>query len=103
MDFNVFNQWKSEGYAKKTEEEYNQWKDDFKTWFRSREWTDWERNLVVEQIKKLDDTKKAWFDKQKNRPTITKTNYIFREEEGEKIIEFLDVLTKILKKKYLDE
>ena len=99
MDFDVFNQWKSEGYAKKTEEEYNQWKNAFKTWFRGHEWTDWERNLVVEQIKKLHDTKKAWFEKQKSRPNITKTNYIFREEEGRAFARLCDAIATYLEKK----
>lgn len=99
MEFNEYNKWKSEGYAKKTEEEYNQWKDAFKTWFRGREWTEWERNLIVEQVKKLDDVKKSWFEKQKNRPAITKTNYIFREEGEKAFTRLCNALATYLEKK----
>lgn len=99
MNFNEYNKWKSEGYAKKTEEEYNQWKDAFKTWFRGREWTEWERNLIVEQVKRLDDAKKSWFEKQKSRPTITKSNYIFREEGEKAFTRLCNALATYLEKK----
>ena len=55
---------------------------------------------VINTITKIYSYKQSFFKKQEKKQYQPKVNYIFREAEGLKIIEFLDTLNKVLKKKY---
>lgn len=104
MEYRIFNDWKKKLWSANEAEVFETLLKEFKVWYKGQTFkSDEEKEQLNQQIVDLKEKKTNFFEKQKNRPTITKTNYIFREEEGKKIIEFLDVLTKILKKKYLDE
>lgn len=54
---------------------------------------------VINSITKIYGYKQKQFNKAEKKFT-PKQSYIFREAEGQKIIEFLDTLNKVLKKKY---
>lgn len=56
---------------------------------------------VVDSITKMWAFKEKYFQQQGQKKVFpAKQSYIFREDEGQKIIEFLDTLNKVLKKKY---
>ena len=56
---------------------------------------------VINTITKIYGYKQKQFNKaDKKFQPQPKQSYIFREAEGQKIIEFLDTLNKVLKKKY---
>lgn len=55
---------------------------------------------VINTITKIYGYKQKQFNKAEKKQFTPKQSYIFREAEGQKIIEFLDTLNKVLKKKY---
>lgn len=55
---------------------------------------------VINSITKIYGYKQKQFNKAEKKQFTPKSSYIFREAEGQKIIEFLDTLNKVLKKKY---
>lgn len=99
MDFNEFNEWKSQGFKTKTEQEYQAWQESFKTWYSGREWTDWEKNLIKEQIGKLNEQKQAWFEKQKTHPQIVRNSYIFQDNLANAVADLCGALTKYINSK----
>ena len=98
MNFTIFNEWKTKAFQTKTEQEYKQWQEDFRAWYGQNEWNDWEKNLIKEQLTKLNEQKEAYFSKQKQHPTILKNNFIFREEEGKAFTRLCNALADLLEK-----
>ena len=68
-----------------------------------QEYKDW-RTWVKARVEKQLSYKKLKWEKAKQgnsgKTWPVKSSFIFREDEGQKIIEFLDTLNKVLKKKY---
>lgn len=98
MDFKVFNEWKAKAFKTKTEQEYKQWQEDFRAWYGQNEWNDWEKNLIKEQLTKLNEQKEAYFSKLKQHPTIVRNNFIFREEEGQAFTRLCNALADALER-----
>lgn len=96
MNFTIFNDWKNKAFQTKTEQEYKQWQEDFRAWYGQNEWNDWEKNLIKEQLTKLNEQKEAYFSKQKQHPQIIKNNFILRPEEGQAFTRLCNALADAL-------
>lgn len=98
MDFKAFNDWKNKAFQTKTEQEYKQWQEDFRAWYGQNEWNDWEKNLIKEQLTKLNEQKEAYFSKLKQHPVIQRNNFILREEEGQAFARLCNALADALER-----
>lgn len=97
---------KQKMYECKTQDSWDEYKGQLLELFKVAEsmmdknFYDKYRQGIVDSITKIYSYKESFFKKQEKKQYQPKVNYIFREAEGLKIIEFLDTLNKVLKKKY---
>lgn len=100
MKYAEFNEKKKAGYAANTKEEFTNWQTEFKQWWSEQTFTNEEQkqNLLA-QIKDLTDKKNAWLEKQGNRPTVVRNNYILRDDEGKAFARLCNALAEYLEGK----
>lgn len=98
MDWKEFNELKKEAWQTKTTEEYEEWKNKFKVWYREQETTDEQNTQIYDQLEKLNKQKTEWLEKQKNHPTIVKNSFIFQDDLAKALTEYIKVKTKLLAK-----
>ena len=96
---------KQKMYECKTQDNWDEYKGQLLELFKVAEsmmdksFYDKYKQGIVDSITKIYGYKEKQFNKKQFVPQ-PKQSYIFREDEGQKIIEFLDTLNKVLKKKY---
>lgn len=95
IDFKDLNERKSIGFQTKTKEEYAKWQSDFKEWYVSQQFNDREKQLIKEQITKLNDAKEKYFSKTKQYQT--KSKMMFSDSTDAAIGEFFKAATAYLR------
>ena len=100
MEYRIFNDWKKKLWSANEAETFETLLEEFKTWYKGQTIrSDEEKEQFNLQIVDLKEKKTNFFNKQKSRPTITKSNYIFREEEGKAFARLCDAIATYLEKK----
>lgn len=106
--FEPIKQLKQKFYECQTQEEWQKLKEELKPLLKlakenmDAKFYEQYSQGVINSITKIYGYKQSFFNKQEKKQYVPqpKQSYIFREAEGQKIIEFLDTLNKVLKKKY---
>lgn len=97
MQYDIFNQWKRNGWSANTPEDFTKWKTEFKEWWNEQEFRNAEeKEKFLQQIKDLTSKKEAYFQKQGQRPIVNR--YILQDGLAEALTEYIKVRTEILRR-----
>lgn len=101
MQYDIFNNWKRNGWNANTPEDFKKWQGEFKEWWNEQEFrNEEERQKFLQQIKDLTSKKEAYFSKQGQRPIVNR--YIFQDELAAALTQWIKLQTEVLRKRSLE-
>lgn len=100
QNWNKFNELKNKAWQTKSQADYENWKEEFKTWYSQQELTDYEKKKIKEQLEVLNTKKNEYFEKQKQHPQIVKNSFIFQDKLADALTKYIELKVKMLELEY---
>lgn len=95
-DWKEFNELKNEGWKTKTQEDYTNWQNRIKEWYKNQtELTDWDKDQIKKQLEKINENKQAYFNKPQFKGQPKKT-FLLQDDLAAALTKYIELQTKLL-------